>query len=333
MKITVTGAAGFIGMHLCKQLIENGHEIICAIDSLNPIYGSNLPILRSKKLQELGLTIENLDLASTTPEVLIKKISQSDAVIHLAANAGVRQSALTPHKYSMSNLVGFANVLEAVRNIKPKLFLFASSSSVYGDGTSTYAQQEHAATGLNLASYYAATKWTNEILAQSHAKNYNINTVALRFFTVYGTYGRPDMAYMTFLDKILKNEPIQLYGQNGGQRSFSHISDVTQILTSILDSQSLFSSLENSISHFEALNIGNNETATARELIQSLELHSEKKAIVNVVDRPSFDVSSTRASMKKTISHLNLKKEFITLHDGIAEFTYWYLNDFLKRSG
>ncbi len=331
MKIVVTGAAGFIGMHLCENLIEKGHEITCAIDSLNPAYGTNLSHLRAMRLEESGIRITQIDIAKVSIGELVQKISSAEVVIHLAASAGVRQSAITPNKYSISNLTGFANILEAVRIVKPRIFLFASSSSVYGETNSTDAQLEESATGLNLVSYYAATKWVNEILAQSHAKNYKINSVAMRFFTVYGTYGRPDMSYMTFLEKILNGNEVELFGLNGGQRSFTYVLDVVNIIRSLIESETLISKLNNSTAHFEALNIGNSKTDTASSLIQILEHESQKKANIKIVERPSFDVSATCASMIKTFSNLSHKQEFTSLGDGIKEFTKWYLNDFLRQ--
>ena len=310
VKIAVTGAAGFIGMHLCENLIQNGHEIICAIDSLNPAYGTRLSDLRSIRLKKSGIEIIQIDIAKISIEELVNKISGAEVIVHLAAYGGVRQSAITPDKYSISNLTGFTNILEVVRIVKPSIFLFASSSSVYGETTLAHSQKEESATGSNLVSYYAATKWVNEVLAQSHAKNYKINSVAMRFFTVYGTYGRPDMSYMTFLDKILNSEQIELFGQNGGHRSFSQVLDVTKIIGSLIESEALISRLSKSSTHFEALNIGNSNTATARELIQFLEKYSNKKAQIKIVERPPFDVSATSASMDKTFSFLGLKPEF-----------------------
>lgn len=330
MKIVVTGAAGFIGMHLCENLIKRGHEITCAIDSLNPVYDRNLSNLRSERLRKSGINITQVDIAKISIEEIVKRISGADVIVHLAAYAGVRQSEITPNKYSISNLTGFANILEAVRIVKPNIFLFASSSSVYGETNSTNTQLEESATGLNLVSYYAATKWVNEVLAQSHAKNYKINSVAMRFFTVYGIYGRPDMSYMTFLEKILNGDEIELFGQNGGQRSFSYVLDVANIIGSLIESETLISKLNNSTTHFEALNIGSSKTDTARSLIQILEQESQKKANIKIVERPSFDVSATSASMIKTFSYLNNKHEFTNLTDGIKEFTQWYLNDFLR---
>ena len=330
MKIVVTGAAGFIGMHLCENLIERGHEITCAVDSLNPAYGTNLSNLRSERLKKSGIKITQIDIAKISNEELVKKISGAEVIVHLAAYAGVRQSAITPDKYSTSNLTGFANILEAVRIVKPTIFLFASSSSVYGETNSTDFQLEESATGLNLVSYYAATKWVNEVLARSHAKNYKINSVAMRFFTVYGTYGRPDMSYMTFLEKILNDDQIELFGQNGGQRSFSYVLDVANIIGSLIESEALISKLNNSTTHFEALNIGNSKTDTASNLIKILEHESQKKAHIKIIERPSFDVSSTSDSMIKTFYYLSHKQEFINLTDGIEEFTQWYLNDFLR---
>ena len=205
-----------------------------------------------------------------------------------------------------------------------------ATDSIYFETNSTNTQLEESATGLNLVSYYAATKWVNEVLAQSHAKNYKINSVAMRFFTVYGIYGRPDMSYMTFLEKILNGDEIELFGQNGGQRSFSYVLDVANIIGSLIESETLISKLNNSTTHFEALNIGSSKTDTARSLIQILEQESQKKANIKIVERPSFDVSATSASMIKTFSYLNNKHEFTNLTDGIKEFTQWYLNDFLR---
>lgn len=331
MKIVVTGAAGFIGMHLCENLIKKGHEIICAIDSLNPVYGTDLPNLRSMRLKKSGIKITQIDIAKISTGELVKEFSGAEVIVHLAAYGGVRQSAITPDKYSISNLTGFTNILEVVRIVKPSIFLFASSSSVYGETTSIYPQKEESATGTNLVSYYAATKWVNEVLAQSHAKNYKINSVAMRFFTVYGTYGRPDMSYMNFLEKILNSEQIELFGQNGGYRSFSYVLDVTSIIGQIIESEALISRLSNSSTHFEALNIGNSNTATARELIHFLEKESNKKAHIKIVERPLFDVSATSASMIKTFSFLDRTPEFTNLADGIEKFSQWYLNDFLLQ--
>ncbi len=330
MKIVVTGAAGFIGMHLVEHLKAAGYEISCAIDSLKPIYGPNLAKARQVNLINQGIKILEADLNTISVQELTEKFLGADIVIHLAAFAGVRQSEANPHEYSISNLTAFTNVLEAVRIIKPKLFLFASSSSIYGNSNQDVPQKEESASGLNLASYYAATKWTNEILARSHAKNHGINTVALRFFTVYGSYGRPDMAYMTFLEKILKSQEIELYGETGGYRSFSHVHDVVSVISNLIDNKILFSELNNSEYHFEAFNIGNTETSSARELINSLESIVRKKASIKVVSRPPFDVNATHASMEKTFSYIKNKK-FINLEQGISEFTSWYLNHYLKQ--
>lgn len=330
MKIVVTGAAGFIGMHLVEHLKSAGHEVTYAIDSLKPIYGPELAKFRKVKLANLGIKILEADLDKISIQELIEKFRGADIIVHLAAFAGVRQSALTPHEYSHSNLMGFANVLEAIRVSQPKLFLFASSSSVYGNSNSDVPQEEESASGLNLASYYAATKWTNEILARSHARNYGINSVALRFFTVYGSYGRPDMAYMTFIDKILNNQEIELYGETGGSRSFSHVFDVVGVISALIESETLLSKLNKSNNHFEALNIGNSETSSARELINLLEDKCRKKAAIKIVTRPAFDVDATHASMERTFTYIE-KRKFVKLEQGISEFARWYMNDYLEQ--
>ncbi len=323
MKIVVTGAAGFIGMHLCENLIEKGHEITCAIDSLNPAYGTNLSHLRAMRLEESGIRITQIDIAKVSIGELVQKISSAEVVIHLAASAGVRQSALEPHRYSSSNLIGFSNVLEAVRLTKPKIFLFASSSSIYGQSAVTGPQEESSATGMNLASYYASTKWANEILAMSIAKTFKINSVALRFFTVYGSYGRPDMAYWNFAERVLNSKTISLYGFDGGRRSFSHVSDIVSIIEKLFTSKKLLSDLHLSTNHFEALNIGNESSVTTLEMLDVIGQQLNRKPKFEITERPPFDVDRTWASMNKTYSYVK-KGNFLDLTEGLNEFTKWF---------
>ncbi len=324
MRFAVTGVTGFVGMHLAKYLVNQGHEVVYSCDTMTPIYGGKIAQARLANLAAADINFEVSDLASTTPILLAEKIKDAEVVIHLAANAGVRQSALNPYEYSKSNLIGFSNVLEAVRLSKPKLFLFASSSSIYGQSVVAGPQVESSATGLNLASYYACTKWANEILAMNIAKTFEINSIALRFFTVYGSYGRPDMAYWSFAEKVLRSETISLYGSEGGSRSFSHVSDVASMIEKLSTSNTLLTSLEQSASHFEALNIGNENSVSTLDLLNILGNQLNREPVYEISARPTFDVDKTWASMSKTYEYVN-RTEFVDLETGLREFTDWFL--------
>ena len=323
MRFAVTGVTGFIGMHLVKFLRAQGHDVVYSCDTMTPIYGGNIAKARLLNLVPTDINFQINDLANIDPVILAHEIQDAEVVIHLAANAGVRQSALNPYEYSKSNLVGFSNVLEAVRLSKPNLFLFASSSSIYGQSTVAGPQIESSATGLNLASYYASTKWANEILAMNIAKTFQIDSVALRFFTVYGSYGRPDMAYWTFAEKVLKSETIGLYGSDGGSRSFSHVSDIVSMIEKLSKSNTLRSSLQSSSNHFEALNIGNENSVSTLEMLHILGRQFNREPIFEISERPTFDVDKTWASMNKTYKYVE-RTEFLDLETGLQEFTGWF---------
>jgi UDP-glucuronate 4-epimerase len=325
MRFAVTGATGFIGMHLVNHLVRNGHEVVYSCDTVSPIYGGRVAQARLANLDPELVNFEVNDLAAIKTTVLAEKIKNAEIVIHLAANAGVRQSALNPHEYSKSNLTAFSNVLEAVRLSKPKLFLFASSSSIYGQSTVDGPQIETSANGLNLASYYASTKWANEILAKSISKTFDINSVALRFFTVYGSFGRPDMAYWNFGEKILKSETIELYGADGGSRSFSHVSDVVAMIEQLAKSEKLRIDLHSSKDHFLALNIGSEKSVSALSMLNILGEQLKHKPFYEIANRPVFDVDRTWASMTKTYTYVE-SRNFMNLEDGLREFTNWFLN-------
>ena len=325
MRFAVTGATGFIGMHLVNHLATQGHQVTYSCDTVTPIYGGKIAQARLSNVDSKAINFEKNDLADVSPTVLAEKIQDAEIVVHLAANAGVRQSALNPHEYSRSNLTAFSNVLEAVRLARPQLFLFASSSSIYGQSAVSGPQIETSANGLNLASYYASTKWANEILAKNIAKTFEINSVALRFFTVYGSYGRPDMAYWNFAEKILKSKNIELYGADGGSRSFSHVSDIVSMIERLSKSNQLRQSLKTSSNHFEALNIGNENSVSTLEMLNVLGQQLHSQPMFEVSERPSFDVDKTWASMDKTYSFVD-RSEFLDLEKGLQEFTSWFSN-------
>jgi UDP-glucuronate 4-epimerase len=327
MRFAITGVTGFIGMHLANHLVSNGHEVVYSCDTTTPIYGGNVSELRQFKLKKLPINFEVCDLCKTDPDSLAKKIDKADVVIHLAANAGVRQSALTPFAYSKSNIDAFSVVLEAVRIANTQLFMFASSSSVYGNFDNHTEQREELATGLNLASYYAATKWANEVMAKTYAENFNLRIAALRFFTVYGSYGRPDMAYWTFAQKILTKSIIELYGDDGGSRSFSHVSNIVDLISQLSESKSLDEFLSTPDNNFVALNLGNPKNEPTLALIKNLSYLLNSTANIKRIERPKFDVDYTQASMEKTLSFVGEIK-FLNIEDGLPEFSSWYIDNF-----
>ena len=317
-KIVVTGAAGFIGSHLIAGLLGSESYEVVALDSFTPAYDSKWCLARARNLEaKFGGKIENLNLATVPTTELARIFQDSAAVIHLAAWPGVRASQLFPDAYSQNNIVAFCNVLEAVKLCKPDLFMFASSSSIYGDLGASGAVTEDQATGKNLRSYYAATKWSNEILAKSHQVITGIPTVALRFFTVYGEYGRPDMAYWTFAQSIINGIDVQLYGETGGSRNFTHIDDTVEILLKLL-----------SVKHqgFEALNVSAGEPSETIDLLNYLSNNLKLPAKIKVTERPSVDVEKTWADLHKTQSYVG-KTSVTPLELGIERFSKWFIEN------
>ena len=317
-KIVVTGAAGFIGSHLTARLLESGLFDVVALDSFLPAYEPKWCLERAGKIEtRFGGKIENVHLATVSSSDLANIFQGASAVIHLAAWPGVRTSQLYPDAYSQNNLVAFCNVLEAIKISKPDLFMFASSSSIYGDLGISGAVTEDQATGKNLRSYYAATKWTNEILAKSHQAITGIPTVALRFFTVYGEYGRPDMAYWTFARSIIKGLEVQLYGETGGSRNFTHIDDAVEILLKLIR-----------VNHqgFEALNVSAGEPSETISLLNDLSKNLGLPSKIKVTERPSVDAEKTWADLKKIQSYIG-ETSITPLEAGIERFCKWFIEN------
>lgn len=315
-KIVVTGAAGFIGSHLTTGLLNSGFFDVVALDSFAPAYDPNWCLRRAGILEaKFDTRIQCIDLATVSPVALAETFQEASAVIHLAAWPGVRSSQLYPIDYSRNNLVAFCNVLEAIKISKPELFMFASSSSIYGDTGISGPVSEDQATGKNLRSYYAATKWANEILAKSHCDITNVPTIALRFFTVYGEYGRPDMAYWTFAKKILEGSEVQLYGETGGSRNFTYIDDTVEILSRLLKIQHV---------GFEALNISAGQPSQTIEMLNRLSQELGKQARVRITERPSVDVEKTWADLHKIQKYVGLTMA-TPLDVGISKFSKWFL--------
>jgi UDP-glucuronate 4-epimerase len=317
MKIGVTGSAGFIGMHLTRSLLEAGHEVV-GVDSLQPAYGSNWSQLRAENLKnDLGFDTTVCDLSDCLLDDLVKMFYDCETIILLAAWPGVRKGQLSPALYAKHNIFVFSKMLEATKKIKPNSFMYASSSSVYGDLAQTGPVRESDATGLNLKSYYAATKWINEIEARAFQVLVEFPITALRFFTLYGPWGRPDMAYWGFLEKIKNNQQISLYGHNGGSRNFTYISDAVDILNKIIN-------VPLSTKH-RALNIACGEPTETIELLDEIANFANSKVLKKVIARPSVDVEKTWADLKELSELIELPNQ-TPISEGVANFVSWYEN-------
>ncbi len=335
-RILVTGAAGFIGFHVCKELIKEGFWVI-GLDNLNNYYDVNLKKARLRELSKL-LKIKrngsfifiktNLEDKRSLNQIFKKNKPQK--VINLAAQAGVRYSITNPNAYVSSNLVGFANLLELCKDYPVEHLMYASSSSVYGGNTKTpFSEKDFVDSPV---SFYAATKKANELMAHSYSHLYKIPCTGMRFFTVYGPWGRPDMAPMIFTKSILADVPINIFNNGEMSRDFTYIDDVTNAVVNLLskppnspsNKQKTYSSLESSVPH-RILNIGNNKPTKLLDFINLLEMELLKKAKRNLKEMQPGDV-------KETYADINLIRELIdfepkiSLKQGIKKFVNWYKN-------
>ena len=240
MKVLITGVAGFIGFHAVQKLIEN-FEVI-GIDNLNNYYDPKLKKARLDKLIELGLKFENIDISNTNNVITYFRHNKPTHVLHLAAQAGVRYSIENPHTYASTNISGFLNILEGCRQNNVYHLVYASSSSVYGlNRQSSFSEEDYTD---HPSSLYAASKKSNELMAHSYSHLYGLPTTGLRFFTVYGPYGRPDMALFIFVKNILNDLPINVYGHGEMYRDFTYIDDIIDGIVKIMDSKPLKNNLD-----------------------------------------------------------------------------------------
>ena len=317
MNIVVTGATGFIGFNIVRKLIEMGHNVK-GVDSLTPSYGSKMAKARLLELQKhYGIKVEKHNLLELPLGKLVQKIENSDVVIHLAAWPGVRLSKIHPYEYSQNNIETFNKIIEAVRVAGIPKFLYASSSSIYANlGTSGPVKEDNA-DGKNLLSYYAGTKWINERTANQYRINFGVDSTALRFFTVYGPYGRPDMAYWQFTKKLLNSEEISLHGKHGGMRCFTFIEDAVSILALLI-------AQECDLSGIESLNISDGEPRGTIELLNNLAFHLNISDFrYKEIERPIDDAISTWADTSRLKSLIgNIPKT--SLEVGTKEFVSWF---------
>ena len=326
MKILVTGAAGFIGFHLIKALLKQDCFIV-GIDNLNAYYDVNLKNDRLKILSEhsteASFKFITLDLADRTAMASLFADYGFDIVVNLGAQAGVRYSIEKPHEYVDSNLVGFVNILEGCRHAKVKHLVYASSSSVYGMNIKQpFSTVDRVDFPISL---YAATKKSNELMAHTYSHLYNIPTTGLRFFTVYGPYGRPDMAYFSFTKKILAGEQIDVYNNGEMQRDFTYIDDIVEGIVRIIDKVPVpqQSAATTATAPYQIYNIGNNQPVTLRRFITAIEDACGKKAKENLLPMQPGDVPATYADIDELIDDIDFTPK-TSIEDGIAKFVEWY---------
>jgi UDP-glucuronate 4-epimerase len=318
MKYIVTGSAGFIGYHLSKRLLEEGHQVI-GVDNLNNYYDVQLKLNRNSELSTYKFyEFYKADIADyhSIQQIFINNAS-CDTVFHLAAQAGVRYSIENPQVYVNSNLVGFANILECCRNTKIRHLVYASSSSIYGAN----AQIPFLETDKSdePVSFYGATKKANELMAYSYSHLYGIPCSGLRFFTVYGPWGRPDMAYFSFVKSILENKPIKIYNHGNMQRDFTYIDD---IIEGIIRVSRCIPQESSSGTKFAVYNIGNNNPVELGQFIFEIEKALGKEAKKEYISMQPGDMKNTYADVHFLINKTGYRPNTL-LADGIKKFLDW----------
>jgi UDP-glucuronate 4-epimerase len=321
MKILVTGAAGFIGYHLAQRLLSQGQQVY-GIDNLNDYYDVNLKKARLAQLQSHSeFTFQQLDLSDRAGISQLFQNQKIDRVVHLAAQAGVRYSLDNPHAYADSNLMGFLNILEGCRHSKIEHLVFASSSSVYGNNTKVpFAVSDNVDHPISL---YAATKKANELMAHSYSHLYNLPITGLRFFTVYGPWGRPDMAYFKFVKAIAENKPIDVYNFGKMQRDFTYIDDVIEGIVRVIEKPPQSDSETSSAVPYKIYNIGNNSPVELLTFIEVVEAAMGKTAVKNLFPMQPGDVLSTYADVDDLMADVGFKP-ITPIEEGIRQFVEWY---------
>jgi UDP-glucuronate 4-epimerase len=315
MKILVTGVAGFIGFHLAKKLLELGNQV-CGVDNLNDYYDVGLKQARLEQLLPYPkFTFEYLDISDRSLTANLFAAGDFEVVVHLAAQAGVRYSLENPHAYVDSNLIGFTNILEGCRHSAIQHLIFASSSSVYGKNTQVpFAVEDRVDTPVSL---YAATKKANELMAHAYSHLYQIPTTGLRFFTVYGPWGRPDMAYYKFVKAIAENQPLDVYNYGKMMRDFTYIDDVVTGIIKLIPHRA------KSRPPYKIYNLGNNNPVELQEFIATIETLMGKKAQKNFLPMQPGDVITTYANIEELMTDIGFAPA-TPIAQGLANFVHWY---------
>lgn len=332
--ILVTGAAGFIGYHLCRRLLDHGCQVV-GLDNLNDYYDPNLKQARLARLQEPNFVFHRLDLADRQGVADLFVRHRFAVVVHLAAQAGVRYSLINPHAYIDSNIVGFLNILEGCRHYGVGHLVFASSSSVYGANTtlpfSVHQNVDHP------VSLYAATKKANELMAHTYAHLYGLPVTGLRFFTVYGPWGRPDMALFLFTKAILAGEPIKVFNYGQMQRDFTYIDDiiegVVRVMAKIPEPDPAWRGEApdpaSSAAPYKIYNIGNNQPVALLDFIAALEEALGREAVKEFLPLQPGDVPATYAEVADLMAAVGFKPQ-TPIREGIQRFVDWYLDYYQK---
>ncbi|MDY6861392.1 MAG: NAD-dependent epimerase [Thermodesulfobacteriota bacterium] len=336
-KVLVTGAAGFIGFHLSRRLLEDNDNTVVGLDNVNDYYDVNLKNARLSILKTYGkFRFIKMDLAEKEGVEKLLKKEGFEIVVHLAAQAGVRYSLKNPYAYIDSNIYGFINILELCRNSDVKHLVFASSSSVYGANTfmpfSVHHNVDHP------VSLYGATKKTNELMAHVYADLYGLPCTGLRFFTVYGPWGRPDMALFLFTEAILKNKAIDIFNYGKMKRDFTYIDDIIEGMVRIMDKipepdpewDGKKPAPHSSYAPFKIYNIGNNNPVELLEFINIIEKYLGRKVKKNFLPIQKGDVPATYADIDDLTKAIGFRPE-TKIEDGIKRFVEWYCSFYEVR--
>ena len=333
-KILVTGAAGFIGFHLCKELIKQDYTVV-GLDNINDYYDTNLKISRLKQIEDFNnFKFVKLNIAERESLSEIFSGEQFDVVVHLAAQPGVRYSLVNPYAYVDSNISGFLNILEGCRHHHIEHLVYASSSSIYGANTkmpfSVHQNVDHP------VSLYAATKKSNELMAHAYSHLYGIPTTGLRFFTVYGPWGRPDMAYFSFTKAIFEDKPMDVFNYGRMKRDFTYIDDIVDGVMRVLPKIPVPNQKWNgadpdpgtSYAPYRLYNIGNNNPVELMFVINILEQCIGKKANMNMLPMQSGDVTATFADIDDLRNDVGFEPS-TPIEKGLENFVDWYKSYYL----
>ncbi|MBB4842289.1 UDP-glucuronate 4-epimerase [Paucibacter oligotrophus] len=334
MKVLITGAAGFIGMHVAQLLLARGDQVV-GLDNLNDYYDPQLKLDRLARLTPLpGFRFVKLDVADRAGIEALFKAEKFDRVVHLAAQAGVRYSIENPHAYIESNIVGFTNILEGCRHNQVEHLAYASSSSVYGGNTLMPFSEHHSVD--HPVSLYAATKKANELMAHTYSHLFRLPTTGLRFFTVYGPWGRPDMALFLFTKAIIEGRPINVFNHGQMVRDFTYVDDIAEGVVRVLDRVATpepgYDAMKSDPAHsnapYRVFNIGNHAPIQLMAFIEAIEQAVGKEALKNFMPLQDGDVPATHADVEELAAWTDFRPA-MPVPDGVARFVAWY-RDYFK---